>query len=185
MGSVNFPELVRTAASSGLGILSLLILVVAFIAWRFFQRSGDKVKLGVFAMLFAAMALFGVAMVQQGNAGTAPSVGSSPPPGPAQAAPKPSGKPASVAGRWQDEDGFIFDFRQRSTAIDYTAYKDGKPTGAGMGSIAGDQLSYRYRDDFTTDTGSCTARLTERETTIEGRCTSGTSTWSFRIIRAR
>ena len=52
MQNLDVPKIIEAAATSNLGVLSLLVLVLAFLAWRFVQTSGDKVKLAAFGMMF-------------------------------------------------------------------------------------------------------------------------------------
>ena len=47
MGKFDAAEVIKAAATSNLGVISLIVLVLAFLAWRFFQQSSDRVKLVV------------------------------------------------------------------------------------------------------------------------------------------
>ena len=56
---------IGAAASSTLGILALLILVLSGLATAFFRGASTSVKVGVFGAMFAAASLFGFTVVQQ------------------------------------------------------------------------------------------------------------------------
>lgn len=57
-------------------MLSLLVIAVSFIAYQFFGRSDDRVKLTVFVMIFAAAVGFGTAVLRESQK---PPTGSSKP----------------------------------------------------------------------------------------------------------
>ena len=63
----NAPSIIEAAAQSTLGILALLVLTVGAIAYLFFRDSGDRVKVGVFSMIFVGAAGFGLAVVSAAN----------------------------------------------------------------------------------------------------------------------
>lgn len=46
------PEIIREAAQSNLGILALLLIVLSALAYLFFIRSSEKIKVGIFVLLF-------------------------------------------------------------------------------------------------------------------------------------
>ena len=59
----NFPEIISAASKSILGIIALIVLLIGFIAFYFFKKSDDKVKVYVFVLLlvsfsFCVAALF-------------------------------------------------------------------------------------------------------------------------------
>ena len=74
----NAPSIIEAAAQSTLGILALLVLTVGVIAYLFFRNSGDRVKVGVFSMIFVGAAGFGLAVV--GAASPNPAEGQPAPP---------------------------------------------------------------------------------------------------------
>jgi hypothetical protein len=60
--SSNLPQIITAAAQSLLGILALLALALSVLAYFFFASASEKVKVGIFAMLFLGVTGFGVAM---------------------------------------------------------------------------------------------------------------------------
>lgn len=56
----NAPSIIEAAAQSPLGIIALLILTAGALAYLFFGKAGDRVKVAVFTMFFVAMAGFGL-----------------------------------------------------------------------------------------------------------------------------
>lgn len=60
--SANLPQIISAAAQSQLGILALLSVALSVLAYFFFSAASEKVKVGIFAMLFAGVIGFGVAM---------------------------------------------------------------------------------------------------------------------------
>lgn len=58
----HIPDIIKAAAQSQLGILALLCLLLAFLAYVFFSKSSEKAKLGVFFFLFLGVVGFGIAM---------------------------------------------------------------------------------------------------------------------------
>lgn len=190
MGNLDVPKVIQAAASSNLGVLSLIVLVLAFLAWRFFQRSDDRVKLVAFGMIFLGAIGFGTSIfVATGS----PKVQASPTPSPYPSA-TPSGEStatagpivaANVAGTWHDDDGWRFRFTQQARRIRYEALHNGKPAGTGEGTLQGRALHYRFDDTETGDRGSCEATLSEDGRTIEGSCRSdgGGAPWNLWIQR--
>jgi hypothetical protein len=60
--SANLPQIISAAAQSPLGILALLSLALSVLAYFFFANASEKVKVGIFGMLFVGVAGFGAAM---------------------------------------------------------------------------------------------------------------------------
>lgn len=60
--TVNLPQIIGAAAQSHLGILALLSIALSVLAYFFFSTSSEKVKVGIFALLFFGVTGFGVAM---------------------------------------------------------------------------------------------------------------------------
>ena len=56
------PEIIREAAQSNLGILALLSIALSVLAYLFFAKSSEKIKVGIFALLFFGVIGFGSAM---------------------------------------------------------------------------------------------------------------------------
>lgn len=63
----NAPSIIEAAAQSTLGILALLILTVGVIAYLFFQKSSDRVKVVIFSMIFIGMAGFGLVILSEAS----------------------------------------------------------------------------------------------------------------------
>ena len=59
------PEIITAAAQSPLGILALLSVALSVLAYYFFAKSSDKVKVGIFVLLFGGVFGFGGAIVKQ------------------------------------------------------------------------------------------------------------------------
>jgi hypothetical protein len=197
MGNLDVPKVIEAAATSNLGVLSLLVLVLAFLAWRFFQGSGDKVKLAAFGLMFVGAVGFGSAVMMEGSgaAPVSPARTAAPTPGnsltPASsgenrvAAPieTPDGKLADVAGAWRDSEGYRYAFRQNGARFSYVSTLNGERTSSGEGAITDDRLRYAYRNEATADSGTCTGRIAPDRQTIDGKCGNGTDEWGFRIER--
>lgn len=71
------PEIIAAAAQSYLGILALLSIALAVLAYFFFAKASEKVKVGIFVLLFVGVIAFGAAMFRAsggaptgGDAGT-------------------------------------------------------------------------------------------------------------------
>jgi len=58
----SLPEIITAAAQSHLGILALLSIALSILAFFFFAKASEKVKVGIFVMLFLGVVAFGVAM---------------------------------------------------------------------------------------------------------------------------
>ena len=56
------PEVITAAAQSYLGILALLSVALSVLAYFFFAKASEKVKVGIFVLLFLGVFGFGVAM---------------------------------------------------------------------------------------------------------------------------
>jgi hypothetical protein len=56
------PEIITAAAQSYLGILALLSVTLSVLAYFFFATASEKVKVGIFVLLFLGVFGFGVAM---------------------------------------------------------------------------------------------------------------------------
>ena len=70
----SLPQIITAAAQSHLGILALLVVALSVLAFFFFAKASEKVKVGIFVMLFLGVIAFGVAMfrVAQPHAEAAP-----------------------------------------------------------------------------------------------------------------
>ncbi len=205
MGNLDVPKVIQAAASSNLGVLSLLVLVLAFLAWRFFQRSNDRVKLAAFGLIFLGAIGFGAsiflasgnqeAAARPASASTAtpappdPTAASGPVPGTSSAAEPaqepPASQAADLSGEWHGDDGYRFRFTQQGERIRYEALHNGKAAGSGDGALQGRALRYRFTDVESGDQGSCEARLSDDGRVIEGHCRSdgGGAAWDMRIER--
>jgi hypothetical protein len=56
------PEIITAAAQSYLGTLALLSVALSVLAYFFFAKASEKVKVGIFVMLFVGVMAFAVAM---------------------------------------------------------------------------------------------------------------------------
>lgn len=58
----HLPEIITAAAQSYLGILALLSVALSVLAYFFFAKASEKVKVGIFVLLFLGVIGFGGAM---------------------------------------------------------------------------------------------------------------------------
>lgn len=56
------PEIITAAAQSHLGILALLSVALSVLAYFFFAKASEKVRVGIFVLLFLGVFGFGAAM---------------------------------------------------------------------------------------------------------------------------
>jgi hypothetical protein len=61
----HLPKIITAAAQSPLGILALLSVALSVLAYCFFAKSSEKVKVGIFVLLFLGVVGFGGAIVQE------------------------------------------------------------------------------------------------------------------------
>ena len=59
------PEIITAAAQSHLGILALLSVALSVLAYFFFARASEKVRVGIFVLLFLGVFGFGTAMFRE------------------------------------------------------------------------------------------------------------------------
>lgn len=69
----SLPQIITAAAQSYLGILALLVVALSILAFFFFAKASEKVKVGIFVMLFLGVVAFGAAMFRVSNGTPAPS----------------------------------------------------------------------------------------------------------------
>lgn len=193
MGNFDAASVIQAAATSNLGVISLIVLALAFLAWRFFQRSQDKVKLVAFAMMFLGAAGFVAAVTLAGGDAEEDVSGSVPVP--ASASPRaeaPSsagmgsieaGSVPDIAGEWRDPEGYRFVFTQDGDAFTYRTYLGDEQVGGGAGTLAGRRMSYRFTDEADRNEGTCEAELAADARTISGSCGDGSAEWDFSIRR--
>lgn len=117
MGNLLNAEVIKAAASSSLGILSLMCLILGIIALAFFRRAPVRARMIIFALLLIGVAGFGYAILNQRS----PS-------------PIPEATRQFVVGRWQTEQkavgiegGSCIDYLEDGTFSGrQQAFKDGK-----------------------------------------------------------
>ena len=63
--SKNIPEIIKKAAASKLGICALMIVAVSIIAFLWFHKRPNVIRISIFAALFAGVVCFGVAVSRQ------------------------------------------------------------------------------------------------------------------------
>jgi len=73
IANVDAAEVIRAAAGSTLGVLSLGCLIVAVLAFLFFGKDHVRVRLAVFAMISAAVVGMGIAIFSKADGVTVPS----------------------------------------------------------------------------------------------------------------
>lgn len=76
----HLPEIITVAAQSFLGTFALLVVALSALAYVFFAKAREKVRVGVFVLLFLGVLGFGAAMfrVSNGAAITTPPAGAIP-----------------------------------------------------------------------------------------------------------
>ena len=74
----SLPDIIRAAAQSQLGILALLVVALAILAYVFFAKSAIKIRVGIFVLLFAGVVGFGVALFRASDAGGPQAASASP-----------------------------------------------------------------------------------------------------------
>jgi hypothetical protein len=104
------PDVIKAAASSPLGLLSLMCLLIGIVSLGLFRKAPTWAKLVVFVLLLAGVFGFGASVVRQQN-------------------PQPEGTPEAsrdfVVGRWQVEQ--TVGDAEGGTFVDYAS--DGRFTG--------------------------------------------------------
>jgi hypothetical protein len=66
----HLPDIITAAAQSYLGILALFSLALSVLAYFFFAKASDKVKVGIFVLLFLGVIGFGWAMFRASGGGS-------------------------------------------------------------------------------------------------------------------
>ena len=193
MQNFDAADVIRAAATSNLGVVSLIVLVLAFLAWRFFQRSEDRIKLIAFAMMFVGAAGFvGAVMLAGGGTGEGPpdprthqaTAGDAVPAGTGSSPPRASADGRQdIGGAWHDSDGYRYAFVQDGGVFTYQMFMGQQRVGSGAGTIAGSKLTYRFTDEANGGEGSCEATLAANGRTIGGKCGDGSAEWTFSIQR--
>ncbi|GEM_PF-5361771 len=61
------PDIIKEAATSPLGLLALMIIALAILAFFFFRDAPTKVKLSIFLLLFLGVAVFAAKVVSKAN----------------------------------------------------------------------------------------------------------------------
>jgi len=191
MGNFDAAAVIQAAATSNLGVVSLLVLVLAFLAWRFFQRSEDRVKLIAFAMMFlGAAGCVAAVMMAGGEAESqAPDTKSTETPAPVStdtSAPVETGSApgeVNIAGAWHDTEGYTYDVAQDGAAFSYRFFLGGAEIGRGAGTIAGSRMTYSFEANDRSAAGTCEADVAADARTIRGTCRDGADRWPFTIER--
>ena len=104
----SLPEIITAAAQSYLGILALLSVALSVLAYFFFAKASEKVKVAIFVLLFLGVIGFGVAMFRVSH--------DSPTPAPAQAALSREAK-TLLQGAAQDPGGLVL-FERYGASVD-------------------------------------------------------------------
>lgn len=77
--AAHLPEIITAAAQSQLGMLALLSIALSVLAYFFFARASEKVRVGIFVLLFLGVAGFAAAMFRaSGDAPAARPVAAAP-----------------------------------------------------------------------------------------------------------
>lgn len=111
MESLLNAEVIKAAASSALGTLSLMCLILGVVAMAFFKNAPVRAKIVVFGLLMLGVAGFGYAVMNQASPATPETI--------------PEASHAFVVGRWQAEQKVAG--MEGGSYIDYA--QDGRFTG--------------------------------------------------------
>ena len=60
----HMPAILSESARSPRGLFALAACLLAMVAWKLFGDSADRVKLGVFTMMFGGVVVFGSAILR-------------------------------------------------------------------------------------------------------------------------
>ena len=129
MNNLLNPEIIKAAAASPLGILSLMCLIIGVVSLGLFRKAPVWAKLLVFVFLFAGVIGFGATVVRRQN-------------------PQPRTADASrefVIGRWQVEQRIIG--TEGGSFVDYD--EDGKFTGRQETFINGQGVRQQVSGSWT------------------------------------
>ena len=63
----NVPQIIKEAATSPLGLLALMIIALAILAFFFFKDAGVPVRIAIFITLFAAVVVFAAKIAYKAN----------------------------------------------------------------------------------------------------------------------
>lgn len=63
----DFPDIIKEASRSSLGIIALSILTLAVLGIIFFKKSGEKIRLVIFFTIFIGIGLLATALIRAGN----------------------------------------------------------------------------------------------------------------------
>lgn len=74
------PEIITAEAQSYLGLFALLSIALSILAYFFFAKASEKVKVGIFVLLFVGVIAFGVAMFRASTAASPPNAQAAAPP---------------------------------------------------------------------------------------------------------
>ena len=129
----SLPAIIGAAAQSPLGMLALLSLALSILAYFFFSGASEKVRIGIFVLLFLAVVGLGSALFKAVSKGQDASVTGSHPPLSTTSLSEPitpeSGKaPQRIAdNQWQTQAGhYLFKLLGTELAI-YSTGKHGNP----------------------------------------------------------
>lgn len=196
MGAVDYPGVIEAAAQSTLGVLSLVVLVLALLAWGFFRGSGESVKLVVFGAILLAGIGFGIAVLQAdrgapigegSEAAMAESAASSDPgptvePAPARAL-SPPDRGLQSTGNWTDALGYTYEIDLDGNGFEFRQLSGGRQVGGGTGSIEGRRVLYRFANTLLGVQGLCEGTVAPDGMAIDSVCSDGATTWNYRIWR--
>ncbi len=190
-------------------MLSLCVIGIGVLAYLFFGRSDDRVKLWVFGAILLAVIGLATAVLRESRDGTpatsrstptdaaspSPSDAATPavpPDGPKPANAIPSAAPVStpaataadvdLSGRWSDE-AYTYQVSTQGSHMSYIQMRNGVRVGAGDGTISGRRLLYRFVVDATGEGGVCHGLASADGNTVDGTCIAGGNSYPFSIIR--
>ncbi|KHL24358.1 hypothetical protein PK98_09745 [Croceibacterium mercuriale] len=205
-------KIIGAAASSALGVISLVILIAGGVAVLLFRNAGERTRLLVFGMLVFGLAGVVAAVLLQRETTVVPVPDDTAGPqqsGPVTPVPRPDDadvpdaqrtddppaepdppEPArlvatvpQIDGLWRDPDGFTYRIMQDGTDVAIEGYAAGQLIAQGEGTIAGQQLQYSFRNQANGSSGDCSGRIAPGERSISGSCDSTMGTMFFAVAR--
>jgi hypothetical protein len=151
------PAIIEQAARSPLGLFALMVIALSALGFVFFRGASELARVGIFMMLFAGVAAFGVATLRSAPsaaaAAEAPAPDSTPEPKDGSTAAAAATSAATVDGKWIAEVTYdwgetyreAFAFRQRDGEVLGSASFLGARRSLFDGRLDADRLSFIVR----------------------------------------
>ncbi|WP_347303097.1 hypothetical protein V5740_00235 [Croceibacterium sp. TMG7-5b_MA50] len=201
-------RIIAAAASSPLGVVSLVTLVAGFVAVLLFRDAGERTRLLVFGALVLGLA--GVVGAVLRERSEAVPIHAGPDDGPTDT---PTDTPdtladtgaddaaaddtklspvdeepvqpaiVQIAGDWRDADGATYRIEQDGAAVTIQGFAMGQLVAQGDGQVDGRQLRYSFINAIHGSRGDCTGRIAADAQEISGRCDTTMGPMLFTVRR--